>query len=85
MSCTLDFESRDQLNSFLTESLIMKDFKHPNVLGLLGVCLDAPDGSPHIVLPFMANGSLKTYLKEKRTHVLDVDSFPEVKDCAILS
>ena len=57
----------------------MKDFHHPHILGLLGVCFDAPDGSPYIVLPFMANGSVKTYLKEKRAHVLDVNSIPMVK------
>ena len=63
----------------MAESLIMKDFNHTHVLGLLGVCLDAPDGSPCIILPFMANGSVKSYLKEKRTHVLDVDTFPKVQ------
>ena len=57
----------------------MKDFHHPHILGLLGVCFDTPDGSPYIVLPFMANGSLKKYLKEKRVHVLDIDSYPKVK------
>ena len=56
----------------------MKDFHHPHILGLLGVCFNAPDGNPYIVLPFMANGSVKTYLKEKRAHVLDVNSIPMV-------
>ena len=56
----------------------MKDFKHPHVLGLLGVCLDTPDAAPYIVLPFMSNGSVKEYLKRKRTHVLDVESIPKV-------
>ena len=73
-----DTYSRDQLDVFLAESLIMKDFHHPHILGLLGVCFDAPDGSPYIVLPFMANGPVKTYLKERRAHVLDVNSFPQV-------
>ena len=73
-----DVHSKEQLSAFLAESLIMKDFHHPHILGLLGVCFDAPDGSPYIVLPFMANGSVKTYLKEKRAHVLDVNSFPKV-------
>ena len=66
------------MDAFLAESLIMKDFHHPHILGLLGVCFDAPDGSPYIVLPFMANGSVSTYLKEKRAHVLDVELFPKV-------
>ena len=73
-----DINSREQLTAFLAESLIMKDFNHPHILGLLGVCFNVPDGSPYIILPFMANGSVKTYLKEKRLHVLDVHSFPKV-------
>ena len=78
LSFFLVMNSEEQLHAFLAESLIMKDFHHPHILGLLGVCFDAPDGSPYIVLPFMANGSVKNYLKEKRVHLLDVDSFPKV-------
>ena len=73
-----DIDSKEQLSAFLAESLIMKDFHHPHILGLLGVCFDAPDGTPFIILPFMVNGSVKTYLKEKRLHLLNVDSFPKV-------
>ena len=57
----------------------MKDFRHPHILGLVGVCFDAPDGSPYIVLPFMANGSVKTYLRQKRVHVANFEEFPEVR------
>ena len=56
----------------------MKDFHHFNVLGLTGVCFDTPDKVPVILLPFMVNGSLKDYLKKRRTHVTDVDTLPEV-------
>ena len=59
----------------------MKDFHHPNVLGLTGVCFDTPDGVPFIILPLMANGSLKDYLRSKRTHVTNVDTLPEVCSC----
>ena len=70
--------SEDELSAFLAESLIMKDFKHPHVLGLEGVCFDTPDGSPYIILPFMSNGSVKTYLKERRVHPTNFDSCPTV-------
>ena len=56
----------------------MKDFSHTHILGLLGVCFDSPDLSPYIVLPFMANGNMKDYLKSKRVHIMDVDTYPEV-------
>ena len=70
--------TEEQLRSFLAESLIMKDFKHPHVLGFLGVCFDTPDHSPYIILPFMANGSVKTYLRAKRVHPTNFDDCPVV-------
>lgn len=66
------------MRDFFAESLIMKDFSHPNVLGLSGVCFDTPDGVPYILLPYMANGSLKHYLKKRRIHATNVDTLPEV-------
>ena len=73
-----DLSSENELKAFFEESFLMKDFRHPNILGLTGVCFDTPDGVPFIILPFMANGSLKDYLKKKRTHVTTVDVLPEV-------
>ena len=73
-----DLSSHEEVEAFFAESFVMKDFKHPNVLDLTGVCFDTPDGIPYIILPYMANGSLKDYLKRKRVHVTDVDTFPEV-------
>ena len=73
-----DMSSHDELIAFFAESLIMKDFNHPNVLGLTGVCFDAPGGCPYLILPFMINGSLKDYLKKQRVHVTDVDTCPKV-------
>ena len=43
----------------------MQEFDHPNVLKLIGVCLDGGP-APYIIMPFMANGSLLSYLKEER-------------------
>ena len=73
-----DLASQSELKAFLEESLLMKDFQHPNILGLTGVCFDTLDGVPFIILPFMANGSLKDYLKSKRTHITNVNTLPEV-------
>ena len=58
----------------------MKDFSHPNILGQVGVCFDAPDGYPFLILPFMVNGSLKDYLRNSRVQVADVHTFPKVRD-----
>lgn len=53
------------VQDLLKESLRMKEFEHLNVMGLIGVCLNASH-SPCIVLPFMANGNLLSYLKNNR-------------------
>jgi serine/threonine protein kinase len=46
---------------FLREALMMKGFDHPHVLSLIGITFDA-DCSPLVVLPFMENGDLRTYI-----------------------
>ena len=46
----------------------MKDFDHPNILKLIGVSIDAGQ-SPYIVMPYMANGSLLSYLKKERPNL----------------
>ena len=53
----------------MTESMKMKEFEHPHVLGLIGVCIDAGP-APYIVMPFMANGSLLSYLRKERSNLL---------------
>ena len=59
----------------------MKSFSHPNVLGLVGMCLDSPDEVPLMVLPFMANGNLKKYLQHARSFT-KIDEYPQV--CLIM-
>ena len=52
----------------------MYTFDHPNVLKLSGVCMDGGP-APYIIMPFMANGSLKEYLlKERENLLLDPNS-----------
>ena len=57
----------------IEESVKMKTLVHPNVMSLLGVCLDGGPG-PFIVLPYMENGSVLDYLKQNRSSVLLVSS-----------
>ncbi len=54
------------VTSLLKECAKMKDFDHPNVLKLRGVCLDGGP-APFIIMPFIPNGSLLTYLRDNRT------------------
>ena len=45
----------------------MKDFNHPHIMSLIGVCLDTSLG---VVMPFMANGSVLSYLKREKEALL---------------
>ncbi len=63
--------SRD-MESFLEEGLLMKDFDHCNVLKLRGICFDE-DCSPLIILPFMSKGNLLSYLRD-RENMLTVEN-----------
>ena len=54
-----------EIDKIMEESLKMRKFNHPHVMDLIGVCLNAGP-APCIVMPYMANGSLLSYLKRKR-------------------
>jgi len=83
-SVATDCNSLESFKSILHESALMKEFDHPNVLSVLGVSLNTDNSGrlPFIVLPFMANGDLKTYLKNKRSDHVCADKLPEV--CVIM-
>ena len=56
----IDLPQRQQVNR---EAHIMKTFDHDNVLPLKGLCFDKY-GVPMIVMPFMGNGSIESYIRE---------------------
>ena len=64
----------------MEESIKMKRFDHPNVISLIGVCIEAGP-APYIVMPFMDNGSLLSYLKKHRTELLLPDTTDEEIVC----
>ncbi|XP_023931649.1 hepatocyte growth factor receptor [Lingula anatina] len=53
------------LDEFLREAALMTSFRHDHVLALLGICFEV-DGNPMIVLPYMANGDLKSYIENSK-------------------
>ena len=55
----------------------MKHLDHPNVLPLIGVSFDK-ENNPAMILPFMSNGDIKSYLISQRVSDIGVDTFPPV-------
>ncbi|XP_030628157.1 tyrosine-protein kinase Mer [Chanos chanos] len=65
----LDNFSQREIEEFLNEAACMKDFHHPNVIRLLGVCLEVGAGhfpKPMVILPFMKYGDLHSFLIRSR-------------------
>ncbi|XP_040905276.1 tyrosine-protein kinase Mer [Toxotes jaculatrix] len=65
----LDSFSQREIEEFLNEAACMKDFHHPNVIRLLGVCLEVSPGhfpKPMVILPFMKYGDLHSFLLRSR-------------------
>ena len=77
LALSLAQSSDEDLMEFMSESAIMMAFDHPNVLNLLGVCLETEDNLPIIILPYMANGDLKSFLVSSRNTVNNTE-LPEV-------
>ena len=46
----------------------MLSFEHPNVMSLLGVCLDGE--MPLLIMPFMSNGSILEYVRHHKLELL---------------
>ncbi|XP_071961209.1 hepatocyte growth factor receptor-like [Antedon mediterranea] len=63
IKCLLPGSSQTEMVHFLEEGMIMKDFKHENVLALIGVCINK-EGIPLVILPFMKHGDLLMYIRD---------------------
>ena len=69
-----------EVDELMRESIKMSDFEHPNILTLIGVCVDGGP-SPYIVTPFMHNGSLLLYLKNYQTELVFEDDANRADVC----
>ena len=57
------------------EVIRMHEFAHPNIMSLIGVCFNPGVG---IVMPFMTNGSVLSYLKKEKATLLLREAEEEV-------
>ena len=64
--CAGVFSSSDHCR-LVEESQIMAKFDHPNVMKLLGVSISK--SKTFIIMPFMAQGSLLSYLRKHRAEL----------------
>ena len=53
----------NDVHNMTYEIQTMKLFDHPNVMTLIGVCVSI-GGGPAIIMPYMENGSLLSYLRK---------------------
>ena len=60
--------NENDLTGLFEETLKMKEFDHFNVLTLIGVFFNEK-GAPCIVMPYMSEGSLLSYLRRERPRV----------------
>ena len=76
------FHDQERADALLDEAAKMKDLDHPNILHLIGVCVDG-GSTPHIVMPYMGNGSLLAHLRcDQNVFVIVNSRQPElVRDC----
>lgn len=49
----------------------MRRFNHPNILRLLGISI-SNDGKPSLILPFMHNSDLRTYISDPFRVILKI-------------
>ena len=84
VNTTIGVFTMSELNSTIEESLKMSKFNHPNVMRLVGVCIDAGE-SPYIVMPFMTHGSLLSYLRKHRAEltIANNDNVELVRGCML--
>ena len=72
--------STSDKEKLLKEVTTMLSFKHPNVMSLIGLCLDGE--MPLLIMPFMSNGNVLEYVKQNK-YVLHISKeATEVEVCA---
>ena len=67
----------------LKEVSLMFTFSHPNVMPLIGLSFD--EETPLIIMPFMSNGTVLSYVRESRKSLYFLESSDNIqvrKECS---
>ncbi len=82
------FATASDIENVSAEILKMRNFDHPNVMKLIGVCVVPSDQDIHatgpcMVMPFMAKGSLLDNLRKDADNLITINvDDPKVSRCA---
>lgn len=74
------------MEKFVSESELMLNLDHPNILSIIGMCFNMEDTPAAIILPYMVNGDLKKFLATRRKTLEDPnEKYPKVNlfSCSI--
>ena len=63
---------------FIEECNIAKKFNHPNVLSLIGVSITPVEAIPLMIMPYMHQGDVRSFLRSKRGNTIAAENFPKV-------
>ena len=58
--------SNDEVKFIIHEALMMSEFSHPHIMSIVGVAVDMDVGLPLLVMPYMENKDLTSYLRKFR-------------------
>ena len=61
----------------LKEVSLMLTFSHPNVMPLIGLSFD--EDTPLIIMPFMSNGTVLSYVRESRKSLYFLESSDNIQ------
>ena len=70
--CPAGLSGGIELKQLVEEGVVMSNLSHPNVMKMIGVCVDG-NNTPYLVMPYMSQGSLLTFLRKNREELTAMD------------
>ena len=74
--------SKTEAKRLMKELTTMLSFDHPNVMTLIGMCLDRK--APLIIMPFMSNGSVLDYVRKHKHELFLTNENPDTEVIGIV-